>query len=119
MNTIAANPPVGAAATREIPLSRTKALWCVAGLMFFVLAASYFFLPMSLRLDEAQSLWQTSRSPGQILAIVAEDVHVPLYHELLRLWRVVVGDRVIAARALSLLLYTLDPRAVCAWHLRL
>ncbi len=65
----------------------------------------FFFSQQSLRLDEAQSLWQTTRSPGDILILVAQDVHVPLYHQTLHLWRMLVGDGVTAARALSLLFY--------------
>jgi 4-amino-4-deoxy-L-arabinose transferase-like glycosyltransferase len=67
----------------------------------------FFFSQQSLRLDEAQSLWQTTRTPGEILSIVARDVHVPLYHELLHFWRVVMGDSVLAARMMSLLFYLL------------
>src|SRR4051812_20738531 len=107
MNTATASPPVASSAVEERLLTRSRSLYAVAGLMAFVLIASYFFLPQSLRLDEAQSLWQTSRSPAQILTIVAQDVHVPLYHELLRVWRLTVGDSVMLARALSLLFYLL------------
>lgn len=75
---------------------------------FVALAAAlsiFFFSQQSLRLDEAQSLWQTTRSPGDILILVAQDVHVPLYHQVLHLWRIFVGDSVAAARALSLIFY--------------
>lgn len=67
--------------------------------------AFLYFSATSLRLDEAQSLWQSGRSAYDILVIVAQDVHVPLYHELLHFWRLTVGDSVAAARALSLILY--------------
>ena len=67
--------------------------------------AYFFFFNQSLRLDESQSLWQTGRSAADILTIVAQDVHVPLYHEILHFWRIVVGDTVEYARLLSLLFY--------------
>lgn len=70
-----------------------------AGLAFF------YFSQSSLRLDEAQSLWQSGRSALDILKIVAQDVHVPLYYELLHFWRLTVGDSVGAARFLSLIFY--------------
>lgn len=56
----------------------------------------------SLRLDEAQSLWQTSHSFRRILHIVSEDVHVPFYHLLLGLWQRTVGSSVYSGRILSL-----------------
>ncbi len=65
----------------------------------------FFFNGQSLRLDEAQSFWQSSRSVSQILSLVAQDVHVPLYHELLHFWRLFGGDSVQGARLLSLVLY--------------
>lgn len=69
---------------------------------------------LSLRLDEAQSLWQTSRTPEGIISVIARDVHVPLYHLLLHQWRETVGDGVGSARALSLLWYVLSIPALYA-----
>lgn len=66
-----------------------------------------FLLDQSLRLDEAQSLWQTSHSPQRILQIIGEDVHVPLYHMTLHGWLRLFGDGVAAARMLSLLFFVL------------
>jgi hypothetical protein len=60
------------------------------------------FARTSLRLDEAQSLWQTDHSYGALLQAVAKDVHVPLYHLTLRTWRLVLGPDVETARLLSL-----------------
>lgn len=78
---------------------------------FFMLIAIglsvFFFSGASLRLDESQSLWQSGRSPVDILTVVSQDVHVPLYHEVLHYWRLIVGDSVFAARALSMLFYLL------------
>src|SRR6185312_10880781 len=68
----------------------------------------FFFAGQSLRLDEAQSLWQSGRSVGYIFTLVAEDVHVPLYHILLHFWRITFGNTVVAARAMSLLFYILS-----------
>lgn len=66
------------------------------------LGARAELLRNSIRLDEAQSLWQTNHSYGSLLQIVAQDVHVPLYHVLLRTWRLVLGPDVQTARVLSL-----------------
>ncbi|SDO74525.1 Dolichyl-phosphate-mannose-protein mannosyltransferase [Klenkia soli] len=60
------------------------------------------FLGRSLRLDEAQSLWQTNHTYGRLLELIAQDVHVPLYHVVLRTWRLVLGDDIGTARVLSL-----------------
>ena len=56
----------------------------------------------SLRLDEAQSLWQTSHSLAGTLKVVAQDVHVPLYHVILHFWQLFVGTGIESARYLSL-----------------
>src|SRR6185437_5404350 len=95
-------------------LTRRHVVFAISALMLSVFALSYFFINQSLRLDEAQSLWQTSRGPVAILGLVAEDVHVPLYHELLRLWRVFVGDSVESARLLSQLFFLLSIPALYA-----
>lgn len=57
----------------------------------------------SIRLDEAQSIWQVSHSVPRILDIIAKDVHVPLYHLILHYWQGVFGNSIIAARYLSLM----------------
>jgi mannosyltransferase len=89
---------------------RSQVAWKVviylSALMLGVTALSVFVLSrQSLRLDEAQSLWQTSHSPSQIFWIVAQDVHVPLYHQLLHWWMVVFGGDIATARYLSLVFF--------------
>jgi len=63
-----------------------------------LLGSRVAFLHNSIRLDEAQSLWQTDHSYGYLLHLVAEDVHPPLYHVLLRTWRLVFGPDIETAR---------------------
>src|SRR4051812_19815178 len=90
---------------------RSAALSMGTGLVLFAMMliplglSVFFFASQSLRLDEAQSLWQTSRGFTDILKLVAGDVHVPLYHELLHVWRLYFGDTITAARLLSLIFY--------------
>jgi uncharacterized membrane protein len=67
-----------------------------------------FFIGQSLRLDEAQSLWQTSRSVSEIFTVIAGDVHVPFYHLVLHFWQLYIGSSVTAGRALSLLFFCLS-----------
>ncbi len=75
-------------------------------LICFIGCMSYFvFSHQSLRLDEAQSLWQTSHSFLGILTIIAADVHVPLYHMILHVWQVFLGNNVANARVLSLIIF--------------
>ena len=64
-----------------------------------------FLVHNSLRLDEAQSLWQSSHSFLGTLKVVAQDVHVPLYHVMLHFWLLYVGPGVESARALSLVFF--------------
>lgn len=70
-----------------------------------VLISRFGLIHQSLRLDEAQSLWQTSHSIGETLRVVAEDVHVPLYHILLHFWQLYFGNGVETARVLSLIFF--------------
>lgn len=75
----------------------------VLGCMVFVILLSVFvFSKNSLRLDESQSLWQTSKEPFNIIKVVAEDVHLPLYHLSLYIWRNFFGNGVDVDRYLSL-----------------
>ncbi len=74
----------------------------LAAMMAFVSAISYFILlNASLRLDEAQSLFQTNRNLNGLLKVVGQDVHVPLYHILLHAWQKLFGADIIIARLLS------------------
>jgi len=63
------------------------------------------FSHQSLRLDEAQSLWQSSRTPTKILDIIAQDVNLPLYVLMLHFWQVIFGNGVEITRILSLLFF--------------
>lgn len=74
----------------------------------------FFFGTQSLRLDEAQSLFQSSHSVREILNIVAQDVHVPLYQIILHFWEHFLGNTVQIARFLSLLFYVLTIPAAYA-----
>lgn len=78
----------------------------IAILIAVALALSFgFFFDQSMRLDESQSLWQTSHSLGGIIYIVAQDVHLPFYHILLHFWQQWLGDGIATARLLSLLFF--------------
>lgn len=106
---------------RELPFiagTRTRleewAAPLVIAISIIPVALSFFLINASIRLDEAQSLWQVSRDVGGILMVVAGDVHVPLYHVLLHYWLVAFGNSVPVARLLSLLFYVLSIPAVYA-----
>jgi mannosyltransferase len=86
-----------------------KYTWMLTGLIVFVVILSLaVFSHQSLRLDEAQSLWQTSHTPTKILNILAQDVHVPLYHMILHFWQLFLGNTVLTGRILSLLFFVLS-----------
>jgi mannosyltransferase len=84
----------------------------VSGLMFLTVLLSLLFISQSLRLDEAQSLWQTSGSLERMFSILAEDVHMPLYHTLLYGWQQLLGPGVEIARLLSLIFLVLTIPAI-------
>ncbi len=83
--------------------------WIAGGLVIFILFALFFgltvFMNTSLRLDEAQSLFQTNRDIVGVLNLVGQDVHVPGYHILLHYWQVAFGNDIYTARLLSLLFF--------------
>jgi mannosyltransferase len=91
------------------PTERARMFATTIGILLMMLLvtalSAFFFSGQSLRLDEAQSLWQTSRTPLAIFYVVAQDVHVPLYHELLHFWRLFIGNSVASARMMSLVFY--------------
>ncbi|HEX8390413.1 MAG TPA: glycosyltransferase family 39 protein, partial [Candidatus Saccharimonadales bacterium] len=74
---------------------------CLIGIVVFI--AVTVMMKESLRLDEAQSIWQTSHSLQGTLEVVAQDVHMPMYHILLHYWMVFFGTSVEAVRSMSLL----------------
>jgi mannosyltransferase len=82
---------------------KAQATLVIALLMVFSIILSVFvFAKTSLRLDEAQSLFQVSRDLGGTLFAVAQDVHVPGYHTLLQVWTFFFGNEVVPARLMSL-----------------
>ncbi len=90
-----------------------KTIFILGILMAGVLLFSVLFLShQSLRLDEAQSLWQSSHTLGGILKVVASDVHVPFYHILLHFWQSIFGNDVALARDFSLIFFVLTIPAV-------
>lgn len=108
MNHVTTTPQTsGTRNTRDVAII---ALLLVSAAALSIIA----FMHQSIRLDEAQSLWQTSRSPAAIVETVGKDVHVPLYHLGLHFWRLFVGDDLYTARAFSLLFYLLTIPVVYA-----
>ncbi len=72
--------------------------------MLFVFALSITsFFTKSLRLDEAQSIFQTNGSMWGTIKLVVVDVHLPLYFVLLHIWEMFFGMSVTSLRSMSLL----------------
>lgn len=77
---------------------------CMAGVIAISLT---MLLDKSIRLDESQSLWQSSHSFRGILKVISIDVHVPLYHMLLHVWQQFFGQAIQTARLMSLSFFLL------------
>src|SRR5581483_6130564 len=77
---------------------RIDRIYLYGFMIFVVLLSLIFFANQSLRLDESQSLWQSAHNIPGIMQVVAEDVHVPLYHILLHFWQLLWGTNVAVAR---------------------
>lgn len=92
-------------------LSTDHKLWnlnTIILIIFLSLISLIISIPLiyfnSIRLEEAQSIWQVSHSIPEILDIVGRDVHVPLYHIILHFWQGIFDNSIISARYLSLLI---------------
>lgn len=72
---------------------------------FAVFFSLTVFSASSLRLDEAQSLFQTNRDLGGMFHLIAQDVHVPFYHTLLHFTVLFFGSDIFVARMLSLIFF--------------
>ncbi|MEX0672724.1 MAG: glycosyltransferase family 39 protein [Candidatus Paceibacterota bacterium] len=93
---------------RSSHISEKTTLLTLITLVVFAAAVSHiFFLYEGIRLDEAQSLWQTSQSPREIIKILSDNVHVPAYHLTLHVWQSVLEPTVVNGRILSLLFFLL------------
>ncbi|MBI4128934.1 MAG: glycosyltransferase family 39 protein, partial [Parcubacteria group bacterium] len=57
----------------------------------------------SLRLDEAQSVWQASHSTEFIRVYMLKNVHLPLHNTLLHYWMQLFGTSEIAVRMLAVI----------------
>lgn len=93
------------------PLHRVcMALILIVGMALAI--SVWLFAPMGMRLDEAQNLWQSSHSLEGALALVASDVHVPLYHVLLHFWLTITDMNLEQNRILPLTFFALAIVAV-------
>lgn len=88
-------------------MKRSLIVWAslIAMVAFAVFFSLQIFATSSLRLDEAQSLFQTNRDLGGMYYLVGQDVHVPLYHTLLHFWQLIFGQDIFVARMMSLVFF--------------
>ncbi|HVU06763.1 MAG TPA: glycosyltransferase family 39 protein [Candidatus Paceibacterota bacterium] len=88
-------------------MNRTSSIKPGIYILLLMACAAAFSLAMwmdeSLRLDEAQSVWQTSRDLPGVMRYIAKDVHMPLYFILLHYWEIAFGTGEAAIRTMSLL----------------
>ncbi len=114
--TVEINPRYPAIQKEELSARNgSQALRTAATVGFIVLcmlaafAISHFFLfGQSLRLDEAQSIWQSSHNPRGFLHTIGQDVHLPLYGFALHFWILWLGNSVDTIRAFSLIFFLLS-----------
>ncbi len=93
-------------------ITRLTIVTIITLLVFSTIFSVFVFAQTSLRLDEAQSLFQVSRDMQGVLYLVGQDVHVPLYHILLHFWVLMFGNDIFIARLMSLLFLLLTIVAV-------
>lgn len=82
--------------------------WILAGSVVTSVALNlYYLFSQSIRLDEAQSIWVSTKSVMEILKIDGQDVQTPLYTLLLHFWMQVLGTDIVVARLMSLIFFLL------------
>lgn len=79
-------------------------IFVIFGISLCVLSSISLFT-QSIRLDESQQIWISTKSVSTIVSFVATDVHVPLYAILLHFWMQLFGPSIIVARIPSLLFF--------------
>ncbi len=85
-----------------LPILALVLIMAVSGFL-----SAFTLYPQSIRLDEAQSIWFSTKPLLALLHLVSQDVTVPLYPVLLHFWMQLFGSNIVVARTLSLLLYLL------------
>jgi mannosyltransferase len=71
--------------------------------MVVIVINSFSLFNQSIRLDESQSIWVSTKPVSAILSLTGQDVHVPLYGVLLHFWLQFFGSDVLVARVMSIL----------------
>ncbi len=84
--------------------------WIFLGSLIILtsLISCLFLLNQSLRLDESQSLWQSSHTLRGLITTISQDVHVPLYPVILFIWQRLAGNSEAVSRLPSLFFFLLS-----------
>ena len=89
-----------------------------AGLVLILIAIGVRALGLGMRplwLDESYSAWCSAQSWNYLWSVVPTfETHPPFYYSLLKVWRAVFGDHVIALRSLSVALGALTVPVIMA-----
>lgn len=82
--------------------NNTHFILAFLGILFIGIAVRLFGLSVeSLRLDEAQSIWQASHSMEFIRQYMLKNVHLPLHNTLLHVWMQFFGASEASVRMLA------------------
>lgn len=74
--------------------------------IILIIAGSFFYMSFqSIRLDEAQTIWMTTKPIPTLLRFTSQDVHLPLYFILIYFWVKVFGTDIILVRIPSVVFY--------------
>lgn len=81
---------------------RSSFVWIL--IIAFSIGLSFWSLSQqSIRLDEAQSIWMSSKSLPEMWKLTAQDVNLPLYGTMLHVWMGWWGNDIEVVRILSLI----------------
>lgn len=87
----------------KIPVVLYFFFFIILGTSLFI--TGYNLLTQSIRLDEAQSIWASTKPLLSILEFISKDVAAPLYAILLHFWIQIFGTDIRIVRALSLVFF--------------
>lgn len=88
-------------------LSRFSYIIAIGFLAILISTTAYYLSLQSIRLDESQTIWVTTKPLLTMWRVIAQDVHVPLYFTLMHFWLQFFGNDVFVARLPSFIFYLL------------
>jgi mannosyltransferase len=86
-------------------LTTRRAIFALFLIILF--SVTVYLSSQSIRLDESQTIWVTTKPIQTVWKLIAQDVHVPLYFTILHYWIQIFGNDTVTVRIPSFIFYLL------------